>query len=221
MNKFKINIWCVFYAFTLIDSAFCNDVTDIIFGSLTDGMPAAFGDFNSDELTDIFVLRDNGRTVEIFLANEEEPLIRAASPTALRCTFSNHVTSVVPGDFDGDAFMDVLVTTISKHPHSEGQVLTSIHVLWGGADHLNCSDQSILQMIGQPLALDYNQDMIIDLFGVDPSGERTFWLFNKVRGEVERISMDNSRRTEIKQPHAHAFLGKLFFIKRKNCNDYI
>lgn len=33
----------------------------------------------------------------------------------LRCVFSNsHITSVVPGDFDGDALMDVMVTTTFK-----------------------------------------------------------------------------------------------------------
>lgn len=42
--------------------------------------------------------------------------------------------------------------------------LTNIYILWGGADHLNCtSDENspVIQMIGQPLAMDYNQDMII------------------------------------------------------------
>lgn len=61
-----------------------SDITNQVFGHLTDGMPAAFGDFNSDELTDVFVLRDGGKTLEIFLAAEEEPLLRVARPKPLR-----------------------------------------------------------------------------------------------------------------------------------------
>lgn len=37
----------------------CADFTQTVFGrSDVEGVPAAFGDFNSDELTDIFLLRD-------------------------------------------------------------------------------------------------------------------------------------------------------------------
>lgn len=46
---------------TILLSLFFNyvcssDITHLVFGGFTDGMPAAFGDFNSDELTDVFVL---------------------------------------------------------------------------------------------------------------------------------------------------------------------
>lgn len=33
-----------------------SDITPLVFGGFTEGMPAAFGDFNSDELTDVFVV---------------------------------------------------------------------------------------------------------------------------------------------------------------------
>lgn len=44
------------------------DFTQTVFGrSDVDGVPAAFGDFNSDELTDIFMLRDNFKTIQVKL----------------------------------------------------------------------------------------------------------------------------------------------------------
>lgn len=188
-----------------------SDITNLVFGSLTDGMPAAFGDFNSDELTDVFVLRDGGKTMEIFLAAEEEPLLRVVRPKPLRCSFNESIiTSVVPGDFDGDALMDVLVTTLEKNRNVEGRALTSVHVMWGGATYVNCSDERepVVRLIGQPLAIDYNQDMIIDLFGQDERGERAFWVFNSSRGRPEKIPMrDNRGHDPLKQPHSHAYLG--------------
>lgn len=206
------------FFFVKIILASDSDITYNVFGKLTDGMPAAFGDFNSDELTDIFVLRDNGTTMEIFLSAEEEPLLQSRK---LKCSFKDRITSVVPGDFDGDALMDVLVTTIHRRTGNEanddrndvdanGRALTKVYILWGGANVLNCTDEPILRMVGQPLAIDYNQDMIVDLFGVDHDRDkRTFWVFNnKTRGEFQVIPMDDGIRkeAEIQQPHAHAFL---------------
>lgn len=112
MNRIQLTLACFVLMFTnLIASAKSSDITNLVFGGITDGMPAAFGDFDSDELTDVLVLRDEGRSVEILLSGEEEPLLRRARPP-LTCNFTTKITSVVPGDFDGDALMDVLVTTV-------------------------------------------------------------------------------------------------------------
>ncbi|EZA55419.1 hypothetical protein DMN91_002303 [Ooceraea biroi] len=184
----------------LVSTTTCSDITPAVFGSVLDGMPAAFGDFNSDELTDVFMLRKDGRTVEIFLAAEQEPLLQPAP--SLNCSFKDRVTSVVPGDFDGDVFMDILVTTFNDE-----RKLTFAHILWGGNGHLNCSNESnpVIEMRDQPLALDYNQDMIIDLFGVDKHNRRVFWIFHENR-TVEVRKLDNLNSEPVRNPHSNAFL---------------
>ncbi|CAH1154024.1 unnamed protein product [Phaedon cochleariae] len=215
MSKYSIFSW-----FLLINLCFfkleveCSDITRLAFGDFTDGMPAAFGDFNSDELTDVFVLRENGHTMEILLANEEEPLLRPARPQPLSCHFNDHlITSVVPGDFDGDALMDILVSTLRKSVSTDNDLersFTDVYIIWGGASYLNCSVEKkpVLTMIGQPLAIDYNGDMIIDLFGQDIKKNRMFWVFNKSRDDPIEIKMKDNRNpmAELIQPHAHAFL---------------
>lgn len=193
------------YFVVFISVVRCSDITPAVFGNVLDGMPAAFGDFNSDELTDVFMLRKDGRTVEIFLANEQEPLLRPAPD--LNCSFKDHITSIVPGDFDGDVFMDILVTTFNKsHEHE----LTYAYILWGGNGHLNCSDElkPLIMMRDQPLALDYNRDMIIDLFGVDEHGRRVFWVFNENRTTPRVIEMEDEPNLldRVRQPHSNAFL---------------
>lgn len=195
-----------------------SDITNLVFGKYTDGLPAAFGDFNSDELTDVFVLRDNQEKIEIFLAYEEEPLLRPSRPDPLMCSFADHkITSVVPGDYDGDALMDVLITTVKKQRNGDDddKSISYVYVLWGGvisgSSYLNCSIESkpLIEMFGQPLAIDYNQDMIIDLFGQDKHKERMFWIFDKTRGKPEPVKMDSNRNPmpKLRLPHAHAFLG--------------
>lgn len=178
-----------------------NDITHTVFGDVLDGLPAAFGDFNSDELTDVFVLRHEQTVVEIMFASDQEPLL--APKENFSCTFENHITSVVPGDFDGDAFMDVFITTSKA-----GTNKTYGHLLWSEAGQLNCSDESnpVVVMQGQPLAIDYNQDMIIDLFGLDEEGKRTFWVFSKSRTPPQAVRMPGEESASIRLPHANAFL---------------
>lgn len=168
-------------------------------------MPAAFGDFNSDELTDVFVLRKDRKTLEILLASDQEPLLQ---PNAnLSCVFKDVVTSVVPGDFDGDVFMDVLVFTMNKETKN-----MRAHILWGGNGQMSCPNETepIVEMHGQPLTVDYNQDMIIDLFGLDTEDRRTFWIFNKNRTSPTAIRMEPSHELRellpIRKPHSNAFL---------------
>lgn len=196
----RVSISLVYFTSLFVVFSKCSDITPTVFGKVLDGMPAAFGDFDSDELTDVFVLRKEGKTVEIMLAGEQEPLLRPGP--GLNCTFENPVTSVVPGDFDGDAFMDVFVTTRKNG-------LTYGHILWGRNGQLNCSNESnpIMAMQGQPLAIDYNQDMIIDLFGLDVNNTRTFWIFNQNRTAPTAIKMIADRHlTPIRIPHSNAFL---------------
>ncbi|OXU29157.1 hypothetical protein TSAR_006559 [Trichomalopsis sarcophagae] len=187
-----------------------SDITNAVFGKDLDGMPAAFGDFNSDELTDVFVLSKDGRTVKIMLASVEEPLLQSRKD--LSCDFEDKVSSVVPGDFDGDVFMDVMVTTVSSAEATRGA--TNVHILWGDNNKLNCNGSlaknAIIQMQGQPLAMDYNQDMIIDLFGTDVNGTRAFWVFNSTKTKPSQVFMKKPKELEtwlpIRAPHANAFL---------------
>jgi len=59
------------HSFRLLLVALCavvvhgSDITSIVFGEIKEGVVAAFGDFNSDELTDIFVIRDKRKTLQI------------------------------------------------------------------------------------------------------------------------------------------------------------
>lgn len=184
-----------------------SDITNNVFGSIREGIIAAFGDFNSDELTDVFMITNKGKTLEILLGADTEPLLRLAH----KCEFNSlEITSVVPGDFDGDAFMDLMITT-STGKTENGNQLSNVFINWGGSDHLNCTKDESTPLIitqGEPVALDYNKDMIIDLFGLSKSGKRTFWIFKNDRTSPERIHMNmtDGNNNKLKVPHAHAYL---------------
>ncbi|KAL4702541.1 hypothetical protein ACJJTC_001426 [Scirpophaga incertulas] len=180
-----------------------NDMTQSSFGQYNEGVIAAFGDFNSDELTDAFVIVNQTR-IQVFLAHDKEPFLR---PSIYVCNFTNMIlTSVVPGDFDGDAYMDILITTSLINDTS---YLQEVRILWGGTSTLNCSDVLFIKAItiGQPLVMDYDRDMTLDLFGINTQNERVFWVFDKSRGTPKEITMvGNDLMKQIKLPHSHSYL---------------
>lgn len=196
-------MFVVMLSILVFSSASINDMTGNSFGKQNQGILAAFGDFNSDELTDAFVIR-NSSTVEVFLAYDKEPFMR---PSSYSCNFSNIViTSIVPGDYDGDAYMDILITTQNINDTTD---LQEVRILWGGMPNLNCSDAALIKAlsIGHPLVLDYNRDMILDLFGINAQKKRVFWVFDNARSIPTEIVMDEgSMFNQIKFPHSHSFL---------------
>lgn len=117
------------YSMLLLQNGFSQQLKNItknIFGSgnHVEMLPVAFGDFNSDKLTDIFVLNQDRNKLSILLAREQTFTLALTSRTyfqfpsevdkkklKLECTLNNvKIESVIPGDFDGDGGMDIFVT---------------------------------------------------------------------------------------------------------------
>lgn len=181
-----------------LNTVSADDATSQVFGDRTDGLPAAFGDFNSDELTDMFVIQDTN-TLQILLGSDKEPTMHAAPD--LKCKFDRHLTSVVPGDFDGDALMDVMVTLMDQNDSYH------IVILWGDKEKIKCNQDTLFKTTGQPLAIDYNKDMIIDLFGLDENKARSFWVFNGNGTFVKKPMREvDGFKNVTRYPHSHAFL---------------
>jgi len=196
------------------------DITYLVFGPNVQGQPAAFGDFDSDELTDMFILKDQGRSVEIMFGSNVEPFLKPGTQT--KCKFNKHqITSVVPGDFNGDALMDLLVTV--KNITATSGWSTSwfsgnepqnndldVHILWGGLNVLKCpnEDKPLFTLIDQPLVINYDNNMIVDLFGVkkmlNSTTQRMFWLFNST-GNFTEVAMENDKSV-IRIPQSHGFV---------------
>uniref|UniRef100_A0A4W6G0H8 Integrin alpha FG-GAP repeat containing 1 n=1 Tax=Lates calcarifer TaxID=8187 RepID=A0A4W6G0H8_LATCA len=125
MRIFRLNILAFFLLFVVQYNTFAlQDVTTDLFGAENYGTVAAFGDFNSDKQTDIFIIRKQSELV-IFLADSKTPYFKP-KVQKIKDVFDTIVTSVVPGDYDGDSQMDVLVTTQIKP-----EAPTSVFIFWG------------------------------------------------------------------------------------------
>ncbi|XP_068267661.1 T-cell immunomodulatory protein isoform X2 [Nyctibius grandis] len=115
------------------------NVTAQLFGPEAYGMLAAFGDFNSDKQTDLFVLR-GGNELIIFLADQKEPYFKPRVKLPMK-SLSVTITSVVPGDYDGDSQMDVLLTTRAQN---HGRDELSVFIFWGHNQTLDLNHKTML-----------------------------------------------------------------------------
>ena len=182
------------------------NITDFVFGENTKFLPAAFGDFNSDKLTDMFVLTKDMKTVKVLMSHTDPPLFRepANGPS---CTFESLlIVSVVPGDFDGNGGMDVLIISFGKETKTY-----NVFILWGSLKNMTFEcppeDKPLLKLSGQPLVMDVNGDMIPDLFGEDENGTRTFWVFNTERKPPMVVPWHSEEPySKLKKPSSHAFV---------------
>ncbi|XP_077165665.1 T-cell immunomodulatory protein [Paroedura picta] len=172
------------------------DVTAPLFGDQAFGTVAAFGDFNSDKQTDLFVLR-GGSELIIFLADQKEPYFKPKVSLQLKSV----ITSVVPGDYNGDSQMDVLLTT---RPPNQTKADLSVFIFWGNNQSLNVSHNFALKKTfhDEPLIMDFNGDLIPDVFGVPTESgvpevlivrNRTWHLVPGMGGQMY-------------EPHSHAFI---------------
>lgn len=109
--------------------------------------------------------------------------------------------------------MDIMFTAHKRDIDSDDEI--DIYINYGDSNNITCTTEPVItKMMGEPLALDYNNDMIIDLFGVrkDKDGEikRSFWMFQNKRGTAPKIidlsEVDRTHHNKLTYPHSHAVL---------------
>ncbi|KAM6980647.1 T-cell immunomodulatory protein [Aplochiton taeniatus] len=198
-----LKLWHLYCIFSGHFKAFAlQNVTSDLFGLQNYGTVAAFGDFNSDKQTDIFVIREQTELV-IFLADLKAPYFKP-KVRITRDVLPNDIiiTSVVPGDYDGDSQMDVLLTT---QPRKETNPPTRVIIFWGNNQTLDQSGRLELNatFLDQPLVMDFNGDMIPDIFGVIANKSTEVCYFVK-RIPVWQMALDSP--VNMRVPHSNAFI---------------
>uniref|UniRef100_A0A673JNI4 T-cell immunomodulatory protein-like n=1 Tax=Sinocyclocheilus rhinocerous TaxID=307959 RepID=A0A673JNI4_9TELE len=170
------------------------DVTVDLFGPENFGTVAAFGDFNSDKQTDIFIIRKHFELV-IFLADLKAPYFKPKVHLTKEAFPS--ITSVVPGDYDGDSQMDVLVTGYQKDLSTQ-----TVFIFWGHNQTLDQSGKVGLNRTfdDQPLVMDFNGDMIPDIFG--SCTKHAVLLFVRQLKCEKALNLEGKMRV----PHSNAFI---------------
>eukprot|EP00058_Branchiostoma_floridae_P008635 XP_002594123.1 hypothetical protein BRAFLDRAFT_118775 [Branchiostoma floridae] len=181
------------------------DVTETVFPNhLNHGTIAAVGDFNSDKQTDLFVLTNQGRHLDILLMKDKHPQY-FEKDRRLQLDMNETMTGVVPGDYDGDSQMDILVTTMPSNT-----MATKVHIFWGRTKSIGASVTLPVSFTDEPLVMDSNGNMIPDIFGETVEGHRVFCeILDRNQGNVSCQPLDGRNDTlflPLRRPHSNAFL---------------
>lgn len=164
------------------------DVTQKMFGSQTSELfPIAYGDFNSDKLTDIIAVPSDRSAIMLYLAHEEAPFLRLKKKCYVQTEHNMEKLEIVgasPGDFTGDGLMDLLVTM-----RQEGRKSLEIVIFEGNSSELICENRmdETISMAREPLVVDLNGDMIMDLVSEEYISEdhnnhttkKAIWIFTQ------------------------------------------
>ncbi|KAF9540003.1 hypothetical protein EC957_004705 [Mortierella hygrophila] len=137
------------------------------------GTVAAFGDFNGDKYTDIITLSDDQTSFSIYLWDHAEwafNILPNATVTIAQ-TPPFIITNIVPGDFNHDGKLDVLIMGQADPVRNpQGELMMRVYlgnIDSGWNENFITVPSSTAQ---QPITFDYNGDMLTDLLGYQFEG---------------------------------------------------
>ena len=226
-------VFCLILHFTLIigsDRQVRNITSQIFGGNVKDIVPVAFGDFNSDKLTDVIALNNERNKISILLAEEQtftssiishhtyfkDPAKLDKKKLKVECHFNDEtVESVAPGDFDGDGGMDLFV--LVKRDDEEdfiGFVMWGEHNQGQGTHSLLCVDKSARQkshfeikMKNQPLLIDANGDYKSDVFSTSNTSEsRCIWTYHDRNSAPELSHLTSKVGSKMRKIHSNSYV---------------
>ncbi|KAI8368959.1 hypothetical protein BD560DRAFT_330475 [Blakeslea trispora] len=196
-----------------------------------DGTIAAFGDFDGDKFTDIFVLSSDQTSVCVYVWDHQgfsfKQLSQQIQPGFI-------VTNVVPGDYNYDGHLDVLLMG-EQNPEKNSANEIKLQVYLGNGNDTFASEAIKLDSAqgALPIVLDINGDMKTDLLGyTKDTNELMIWqnqapssdsLFN-LTSASHLFNKTATDRCRWANPHSNAFvdldgdcLADLVFV----CQDAI
>ncbi|PIA17154.1 hypothetical protein COEREDRAFT_41520 [Coemansia reversa NRRL 1564] len=183
------------------------------------GTPAAFGDFNGDHHTDLFVISSDQKTVELWQWQKREKNFVHTQDADIHMDNGILVSNVIPGDFDMDGNLDLLVQG-SKKSSSEVKMML---YLGDGASGFQAAGELPSATSALPFAFDYDGTERVDFLGVswdqrDNATAPPTWVWSNVpvspdangnEDDAKQSTVQKRRRDAMctpASPHSSAFI---------------
>ncbi|KAI9138233.1 hypothetical protein BKA69DRAFT_811638 [Paraphysoderma sedebokerense] len=161
------------------------------------GRIAAFGDFNGDKFTDIFVLNHDQTKLNIHVWDHESQSFLQLQNAIIDTTSPSFpkkmtITNVVPSDYNYDGSLDVLLMG-QTDPVSQPNGEVFMHIAIGnGLDGFNSTLELPSSSSIQPTLLDYDGTMSMDLLGYPSSSQSQLSLWKNTATPLQSSSSQPS-----------------------------
>ncbi|SGY75403.1 BQ5605_C005g03425 [Microbotryum silenes-dioicae] len=181
-----------------------------------DGLVAAFGDFNGDQLLDLFHLSTNQRTVSVYTWSRAQYRWQEQVQARIRTASDFIITNIVPGDFDYDGRLDLLLMGGSKPGGWWGHDELAIKVFLQQRNGTFVEGPPIpTSGLPQPTIFDATGSMRADLLGVSTNSKTMLKLWKNVWTETDRTNLfdlvdppfkGQNFNCRLPEPHFNAFV---------------
>eukprot|EP00124_Ichthyophonus_hoferi_P001259 Ihof_evm7s61 gene=Ihof_evmTU7s61 len=162
------------------------------------GQAVAFGDFNADRRTDLFMLETKTK-VSVRLATGQTFLSPSVSCDIKQIAETAETINVVASDFNFDGYLDVLVTYRDVNP-GVGMALCI------GDTHTLSLPKVVGRLLDQGLVMHYNGDNYPDIFGEDPAGRRGAYVRDDTGVYKFEVWPNTGPLAPFTKPHSNAFV---------------
>jgi len=136
------------------------------------GFPAAFWDTNHDRLTDVIVWEEEKDASKVYIYESTNNL-QARHPVLRKSDLfveikARKIVSVIPGDFNGDMILDLVIVTVETTPSASPATSYRLHVSWGkrvGKQWQLTAEKSFpdeTDIDRQPVVIDYDGNTVPD-----------------------------------------------------------
>ncbi|WWC70229.1 uncharacterized protein I206_104179 [Kwoniella pini CBS 10737] len=172
------------------------------------------GDWNGDQKLDLFTLDENKKTITVNLWNKEKFSFTSAHTLTLSSTISN----IVPGDYNHDGHLDLLVMYVQNDDGgwwgSKNEKL-GMEIFLGGAEDggfQTASWKLDSSLPTQPIVFDADSSLKPSLLGLVPTEDKTdgllrTWLNNSTGLALGPTPLRSPEQAcTLANPHSSAFI---------------
>eukprot|EP00794_Sanderia_malayensis_P018625 gene18625-20502_t len=179
------------------------DITKAVGLLNVDGTVAAFCDFDSDRDTDVLVISNTYKRLDIYLWDAPKQKFYK-SDKGLVFNDDTLIVGVAHSDFNGDGCPDILLIT-KNNTH---QIHVDVYIYWSINSILSKNQKTYIgRMPDQPLIIDVNGDLLPDLFGIDgKTGQNAAWIIKDTSKRQYELTLYGNTSIPASFPLTNAFV---------------
>jgi len=178
------------------------------------GSVVAYGDFNSDKFTDVFILDSSLQKLSVYLWQTNSTSFEQLDTAVIDVSDEElYIVNVIPNDFNYDGKLDVLImATKEKTDKPNNELIMRLYL--GNQESFDKLIEVPSSMNIQPTLIDFYGNMHPNLLGYPYSKDNLFklhiWKFNDTKAEIQEVSLKDEEKgkelCKISLPHSNAFI---------------